>query len=200
MKFIKGGAVLLIAAASIFSGSGVAAFAASDKDLKSLSSFDIGAEPSKSDWRYFIRAPERVREDLWLRKARAGKRLAQWSWGWRLGWVRVCGGSERAFCAEILQEALLDKALVVRAEAATRIGSRFAGSADARVVGLLEQAFRNKHNLRGGRPLFVQQRILYALHQIGDEGQRERATALAATHKDTQAYWRRLVAATEAVE
>jgi hypothetical protein len=200
MKLIKSGAVLAIAAASIFSGPGKAALGASSKAMKSLDSFRIEAEPSKSDWRYFIRAPERVREDLWLRHARAGKRLAHWSWGWRLGWVRVCGGSERPLCAEILKEALFDKALVVRAEAATRVGTRFAGSADTRVVALLEQAFRNKHNLRGGRPLFVQQRILYALHQVGDEGQRERATTLAASHKDTQTYWRRLVASTEALE
>ena len=172
----------------------------SGKYPTSFRTFDIGGVPSQADWKFFIHAPERARIQLWEKNARIGKQLAAWNWGWRLGWVRTCSISGHRICQEILRQALFDKALVVRSEAAVRLGSLFAGTAHPNVVALLEQAYVNKANVRAGRPLFVLQRILYALYQVGDETQRERAEALAAQHSETKVYWRRLVTATEAAE
>lgn len=158
--------------------------------------FDIKAEPSRADWQFFMRANENNRMLLWKKHLKRGKHLKDWSWGWRLGWVRSCAQSKQHTCHQLLAEALFDRALVVRAEAASRLGNLYAGSANNKIIGLLERAFTNKSNTRGGHPLFIQQRILYALHLIGDPSQKNQAKKLAALHPDTREYWRRLEAAT----
>lgn len=200
MKFFKDLALLAIVMAAVIAADSQGLPNEMNNQAKSLGLFDITSAPSKADWRYLIHAPDQVRLQIWEKHAKIGKGLQHWNWGWRLGWVRVCGESDLLLCRQILQQALFDKALVVRSEAAVHVGLRYAGSADPTIVTLLERAFGNKQNLRGGRPLFVLQRILYALYQIGDEQQRERAQTLAAQYRETRSYWQRLVAATEAVD
>ena len=95
---------------------------------------------------------------------------------------------------------LYGKGPVVRAEAATRFGRLFERTGDKVVAGLLEKAYRNPRNSRGGRPLFVQQRILYALHVIGGAEGAGRGQRLASGHPETKVYWARLAAASESVD
>ena len=93
-----------------------------------------------------------------------------------------------------MRQALSDKALVVRAEAATRIGRRYDGSGDAKIVELLTGAYKHHGNSRNGKPLFVQNRILYALHQVGGKDALAEGKSLAGLHPETKSYWTRLVA------
>lgn len=169
-----------------------AVFAAMTNKSRGLEPFDIKKSPQTADWRYFIKASEPERERLWTYHEGRGVGLGQWAWGWRLGWVRVCGASERPICQKILGAALFDKALVVRAEAATRFGRRYEGTADDAIVSLLAKAYRNPRNVRNGKPLFVQQRILFALHRVGGERARSEAAALAAGNAESKSYWARL--------
>ncbi len=158
----------------------------------SLHSFQITTEPARADWRFFIRAPEAGREQLWTYHTAAGRRLGDWSWGWRMGWLRTCARSTRVYCADVMKQGLNDKALVVRAEAATRLGQRFEGSLDQGAVTMLRDAYQNKRNLRHGRPLFVQQRILFALRQIGGDAAKSTGRALAESDTGLRHYWARL--------
>lgn len=162
---------------------------------KGLEELPIGQEPSKADWRYFLKAREADREKLWRYHLAAGRTLASWSWGWRLGWVRACGESKAKFCRTVLEQALVDKALVVRAEAATRLGRLHEGTEDAKVVGMLADEYRDARNFRRGAPLFVTERILFALHQVGGEQAHKAGDRLAASHKTSKAYWAKLKAA-----
>lgn len=166
--------------------------AAGRPNPKNLEQFRWDQEPHGSDWRYFIKASEGDRQKLWDYHTKAGHAFGQWSWGWRLGWVRSCAASKAEFCGKIMRAALTDKALVVRAEAATRLGRRYDGTADGTVVALLADAYRNEKNTRNGAPLFVQERILFALHQIGGQQAEKAGARLAATHKQTAVYWKKL--------
>jgi hypothetical protein len=99
---------------------------------------------------------------------------------------------EEAFCREVLLKGLHDKALVVRAEAATVMGNRFEASEDQELIKELTASYKNPRNLRGKHPLFVQYRILFALHQIGGSAAQTRGAELAALHPQTMNYWQKL--------
>lgn len=157
--------------------------------------FDLHSSPTAADWRYFIRAGEKDRERLWTTQAALGAKFGDWAWGWRLGWVRTCAASERPYCAEIMKSALADRALVVRAEAATRLGRRFEGTGYTAVLGLLAQSYAGSRNLRHGQPLYVQHRILFAIHRIGSKAGTDLGERLAATHPQTRTYWQKLTGA-----
>jgi len=182
----------LLALLSLACGGFSPAGAATLPHAATLGQFNIAREPSRPDWRYFIRAPEAAREQLWTYQVKHGRHLGEWSWGWRLGWVRVCGRSDRPYCAAVLREALFDKALVVRAEAATRFGRLFEHTGNPQVVDLLAKAFRNSRNLRHGKPLYVQSRILFAMRQVGGEHALATGQALAASQPQAAAYWQKL--------
>lgn len=157
-----------------------------------LEPLDIRKEPKQADWRYFLKAPEIEREKLWAYHAGKGLNLGQWAWGWRLGWVRACDKSARPYCQDVLRQALFDDALVVRADAATRIGRLYEGSANGDVARLLAKAYRNPKNLRRGKPLFVQPRILFAMRRIGGDEALKLGETLAARHPESKGYWAKL--------
>ena len=154
--------------------------------------FDFTSEPAQPDWRYFIRAPEVEREKLWQYQLHRGKHLRHWSWGWRLGWVRACSRSDRSYCQGVMREALFDRALVVRAEAATRLGRLYDGSQRDDIIDLLVSAYKDTRNRRRGKPMFVQTRILYALHQIGGPKAKALGSQLASEHELVRRYWQKL--------
>jgi len=161
----------------------------------SFAPFDIHMEPSPADWRYFIRASDKDRENLWTTHVLQGVKLGDWSWGWRLGWVRACSTSPREFCRDILATALFDRALVVRAEAATRLGRRLEGSGDQPTMDLMARSYRESPNLRHGRPLYVQHRILFAIHRIGGPYAADLGLKLSTSHLETKSFWQKLVSA-----
>lgn len=162
------------------------------QDQRAPEEFPLSREPQPQDWHSFIKSPEAAREQLWVYQVARGKKLGDWAWGWRLGWVRVCATSERPFCGDILRQALFDKALVVRAEAATRLGRLYENSHNAAMTKLLAKAFGSERNVRHGRPLFVQERILFALKRIGGDEAQEAGSRLASSHAALAAYWQKL--------
>jgi len=148
--------------------------------------------PDEADWRYFHLLPESERRRLWTLQSKAGKQLKDWSWGWRLGWIRSCANVEEDYCNEIMRQGLRDRALVVRAEAATQLGRSFAGSRDPEIVELLQQAYLHRGNLRRGKPLYVQERILFALKQVGGRKAVATGSRLAGKHPEAKDYWKKL--------
>jgi hypothetical protein len=159
------------------------------KRPNSTEPIDIAKEPSQKDWKRFINSSETRRLKFWSYFAKRGKGFRDWNWAWRVGWVRSCTLSRKKYCAQILSYGLFDKAMVVRSEAAQRVGQRYENTKDPLAIKLLTKAYRNKANSRGGKPLFVQKRILYALRQIGGDPARTAAATLAKDHPESQRYW-----------
>lgn len=110
-----------------------------------------------------------------------------------MAWVRSCTRSSSLDCSRILQHGLFDKALVVRAEAASRLGDRFAGTGHKPVIRVLRTAYGIQQNSRSKKPLFVQYRILHALNKIGGDGV-EVGRRLAINTQSTKDYWTALAA------
>jgi hypothetical protein len=160
--------------------------------------FDIHQAPSQADWQFFLRTPAAKRLELWSYHKSKKLQLKDWAWGWRLGWVRACGDDKNAACSDILSAALQDKALVVRAEAATQIGRLFEDTSNQKAVELLASAYNNPRNLRRGKPLFVQSRILFALSRIGGKKALDAAQSLAKSNPQMQLYWSKLRRSTDA--
>ncbi len=126
--------------------------------------------PTPEDWSSFFESSDKDRLKTGDHIKTYGLTFEDLSWEWRLGWVRACTAASSKVCSDIMQLGLFDKALVVRAEAATRLGQRFAGTGHPPALRLLKTAFAVQQNSRSKEPLFVQYRILSALNQIGGEG------------------------------
>lgn len=156
--------------------------------------FPIEAEMSPLEWQTFLGANEAERRNLWHAQTSKGRQLEDWNWTWRLAWVRVCAQSSEAYCGEIVRQALTDKALVVRAEAIARLGERFqnTGNQYPHVIAALEVAYKHPGNMRNGKPLYIQKRILNALARImGDQGS-QRLQDMAKAHASTYDYWMKM--------
>lgn len=155
---------------------------------------DISSPPSKAEWQHFNRMNQAQLTKLWnYQVARGHKNLGAWAWQWRLGWLRQCVGQAiPKICAELLDQGLKDDAMVVRAEAATTIGIIYRGRPKERIIKNLEKSFMDARNVRHGSPLFVCDRILGALQNIGGELADETATRLANRYPATAEYWAKL--------
>ncbi len=154
--------------------------------------FHIDREPTAPDWQHFHRRSPAQRQQLWEHHAGRGKKLGHWHWAWRIGWARSCAVDSASYCLDVLKAAMQDRALFVRAEAAVRWGQRFRGTSNPQAITILADAYANPRNLRNGKPLIVQERVLFALQEIGGEQARQRATALAASSPTTKDYWQRI--------
>ena len=159
---------------------------------QSPETFNIAGEPSNTDWKYFLGASTKFRESLWNYNVQRQKQLKDWSWQWRLGWLRACSNSVDAYCAKIFESALIDKAVVVRADAATRIGVRFEKTGNLWATTQLALAYKNPKNIRNGTPLYIQQRILFSLKQIGGTNALSTGGKTAKSHKGSATYWEKL--------
>jgi hypothetical protein len=147
------------------------------------------AKPTKSKWKDFFALSTPQQEAL-IGKSR-NPRFNELHWEWRLAWVRACGQGNGPACGQILQLGLFDKALVVRAEAANRVGNRFAGSGHPPAIRILRTAYGIQKNQRNGTPLFVQYRILHALNRIGGDGVKV-GRELAMNLQPTRHYWSKI--------
>ena len=157
-----------------------------------LEVFNIETSPKQSDWQAFFKLQPDVRKKLWDYHAKRSKTLGDWAWEWRLGWVKACGKSSQMYCGLILENALKDQALVVRAEAATTIGNRYAGTGYKRATELLVEAYSNPNNHRNKKPLWVQFRILEAMKKIGGKQTKGQASELSRQDARTQSYWKKI--------
>jgi hypothetical protein len=154
--------------------------------------FDISGQPSPADWEYFFKLDETTRMKLWAYHQKRERKLGHWSWEWRLAWVRTCMKSDKNYCEKVIEQALEDKALVVRAETATRLGTKHAGSKNRDIVNKLAAAFQHPGNQRNGRPMYIQQRILYAISEVGGDYATQTGARLASTNSSTSTYWGKL--------
>lgn len=154
--------------------------------------FSVESTPTAADWRWFHAMPFHKQKALWDTASRQGKRLSDWSWEWRLAWLRACATSTDRWCDDLTRGALFDRALVVRAEAAAKLGERYADTKDRSLVALLEKAYRDPRNTRNGRPVFIGERILFAMKRVGGDHARDAATRLAGASPETRDYWKRV--------
>ncbi|MFW7379444.1 MAG: hypothetical protein ACOH5I_11595 [Oligoflexus sp.] len=156
--------------------------------------FPTQKEPTPSEWQQFLGSSEKIRQELWEFHHRKGRQLRDWSWQWRIAWVRVCSASQLEYCSRIITQGLADPAMVVRAEAANRIGDRFYGTKNQfpNAVQVLINAYPHPENNRHGVPMFVKFRILEALQRIGGSSARDQGKKLAARHPETMKYWEQI--------
>lgn len=164
----------------------------SSNQLKIIEEFEIGKEPATRDWRAFHKAAPEFRKELWTYHQKRKVAFKSWSWGWRLGWVRSCAAAPVGYCQQILESALSDNAVVVRAETATQLGRIYENTKNPKFSALLIKAFNNPKNYRNKKPLFVQQRILFALHQIGNSDAASETKEIAKQHPELASYWTRI--------
>ena len=155
-------------------------------------SFDISKAVTKEDWAFFMQSNARWKKQLWHYHWKRGKSLGDWSWTWRSAWLQFCGRESQKWCFEILQAALFDKALVIRAKAAQMWGRLYSGTGNPKVGGLLEKAYRLKTNNRNGKPLFIKKRILFALKTIGGDENLSKGRILASSDAQMLDYWEKL--------
>ena len=161
-------------------------------DVTKLGGLDIKTEPTPKDWKYFHAMSPRDHQNLWERHEESGIKFRDWSWSWRIGWIRVCTFRPEDYCQGLLIGGLWDQALLVRAEAAYRIGNRYAGTENTSAIEILTKAFSNGKNWRNGKPLKIQNKIIHALYKIGGEGGVLAAKSLAASSDDTKVYFSKL--------
>lgn len=160
-------------------------------------SWEWKKSPSDESWKSFVKLPPSKKAKLWARVHEQGLSFEDMAWEWRLGWVKACSTSEEEWCSSILQHGLFDRALVVRAETAARLGDRFAGTGHKPVLRLLATAYAVKQNSKSSaqasqEPLYVQYRILHAIKQIGGPTGLELGERLARGTQGTAQYWKLL--------
>lgn len=158
----------------------------------SLEEIDISQPPSKRDWKFFHRMPQDKLKSLWNYQVSLGKDLKDWSWEWRIGWIRVCIARNDTYCRALLHKALFDKAMVVRSEIVKRLGEVYENSQNPQVIHLLAQAFRDKRNLRNQKPMFILYHILFSIHQVGGGKSKEIGSNLAKQYIATLRYWNKI--------
>lgn len=148
------------------------------KALPSLAlNIDIKRNPDQREWQYFLRNSLKLQNNIWEEQQRKGITFADWSWGWRILWLKSCGLSQAAYCQDIMAAGLDDVALVVRAEAITQLGLRYQNTHDNKVLAQLQQAFQQQRNFRNGKLMFIHKNILLAITRVG--GKRSTAVRLA---------------------
>ena len=133
--------------------------------LKALE-INIKRNPDQREWQYFLRNGLELQKNIWEEQMRRGVTFADWSWGWRILWLRSCGPSQLLHCKKIMAAGLNDAALVVRAEAITQLGLRHQNSNDRAVLDKLAQAAREPRNFRNGKPMFIHQNIKLAQRRV----------------------------------
>lgn len=153
--------------------------------------FKIDTPPTTAEWQHFNRMNAAQLKRLWHhQKNRGYQKLGDWAWQWRMGWMRRCSeGSMPEVCTNLVLEGLKDEAMVVRAEAANTIAVIYRGKPDQTIIKELSHAFSDPRNVRHGSPLFVCDRILTALHNMGGPTADSVAIGLANKFPTTAAYW-----------
>ena len=133
--------------------------------LKALE-INIKQQPEAREWQYFLRNGLELQQNIWEAHQRRGVGFADWSWGWRILWLKSCGNHWMRHCDGILSAGLDDTALVVRAEAITQLGLRHQDSRNRAVLHKLSQAAREPRNFRHGKPMFIHKNIKLAQRRV----------------------------------
>jgi hypothetical protein len=165
---------------------------AQGSDTHKLVLFDHKKEPSPQDWRYFLKLSTQSQELLWRSFVKKGVNLRDWSWAWRLGWIRACTGNQNKFCEQIFNDGLQDRALVVRAEAITALGRNYEKTEREEIVRKIALAAADKRNFRNKRPMYISQRAIFSLHNVGGEKALKEASKIARTDPVLEVYFKKI--------
>ena len=127
---------------------------------------DIKRNPDQREWQYFLRNGLELQKNIWEEQRRKGIAFADWSWKWRILWLKSCEQSQMQHCEGIMTAGLHDAALVVRAEAITQLGLRHQDSRSKAVLDKLARVAREPRNFRNGKPMFIHQNIKLAQQRV----------------------------------
>lgn len=158
--------------------------------------FDVRRPPATADWKYFHSIKASERSQIWNELTKTSD-LAEWHWGWRLGWIRSCqkdlnrDPKSNFYCFKVLAQACFDEALVVRAEAVSSIGRLYANTDSPKVIDLLTESYRQSGKRKGNHHLSEAKRVLKALYNLGENGKKA-GKDLAQTDDKTLSYWNKL--------
>lgn len=162
--------------------------------LLAAAEFNPMVAPSKMEWQQFHKMSDAQLRKLWTFQEKKGHHeLKNWTWQWRMAWLQRCETkSMPELCPSLLSAGLKDEAMVVRADAATRIGRRYEGQPSKQLSEELTRAYSDTRNSRHGNPLFVCERILEAMQHVGGENLQKTAARLASQHPQTLSYWAKI--------
>jgi len=163
--------------------------------VDSIEVLDISKSPTQIEWQTFNKLSPAKQQQLWNYHSSKGKKLGNWSWEWRIGWVRSClepSKRKENYCEQIIKDGLEDDALVVRSETVKHLGLSYQGSKDLKIIQLLANTYKNARNYRNQKPLFIQRYILFSLKQIQGKQAHSIGEELAAKNIDTKKYWARI--------
>ena len=138
----------------------------------SFNQFDISKPASGEDWNFFKKSELNWKQQLWDYHLFLKKDLSFWHWTWRIAWVQTCNQIDLINdhrCKTIIDQAQIDKALVVRSEVVTVLRELFQGSESDQVVTRLTKIYNDQRNYRNGKPLFIIHNIYNTLQQLGGE-------------------------------
>ena len=141
--------------------------------------------PNKAEWQYFLQKGDDFQRNFWQEHKKKHVNFRDWSWSWRILWLKSCGLSKEAHCIEVLAQGFRDEAMVVRAEAITQLGKRFRGSGNADVLAQLRAAFLEPRNFRHKEIMFIHHNILRAMAMVGGKRSEEMRKALSQRYKIT---------------
>lgn len=163
------------------------------RPLHGAPQFNPMEAPTKMEWQQFHKMSDSQLRKLWTFKGKNGHHeLKNWAWQWRMAWLQRCETkSMPELCPSLLFTGLKDEAMVVRADAATRIGKRYEGQPSDQLSEELTHAYSDTRNSRHGNPLFVCERILEAMQRVGGENLQKIAAKLALQHPETKSFWAR---------
>ena len=134
--------------------------------------------PNQSEWKYFLQQDVRFQKNLWHSKSKRNIRFSDWSWGWKILWLRACSTKTEGYCQHILARGFEDSAMVVRAEAIKQIAKRMQGSGNVAMLRRLQVAFEDRRNFRNRQLMFIHRHILAAMKVIGGKESKDMRMAL----------------------
>jgi len=187
MKFLLR---LLISSSLLMISQGTPAFSKENVEL-----LDIAKSPTQAEWRTFNNLSSKKILQLWSYHSARGKKLTDWSWEWRIGWVRSClkpNNKAKNYCLKVIKDGLSNDALVVRSETAKHLGISYQGSENSKIIKMLVQAYKDKRNQRNQKPLFIQKYILFSLSQIQGKEAKYIGETLANRHSEMKLYWQKI--------
>ena len=138
---------------------------------------------NKSEWQYFLRKDKDFQRNFWQEHKKRQINFRDWSWSWRILWLKSCGLSKEPHCIEVLAQGFRDEAMVVRAEAISQLGMRFRGSSNGDILAQLHAAFMEERNFRHQEVMFIHHNILRAMAMIGGERSEAMRKALSKNYK-----------------
>ncbi len=171
--------------------------------LTTVHSMDFTQEPRVDNWQKFMRLDNRKLEvlgnELDIKNFGSFSKI---NWAWRSAWIKTCqrpdvwGSAEMGVnCRRILENSIIDKAAVIRSEAAKAFGRLFQNSDDRWAIKQLSKSFQSVRSKKRSNPQFVEETIIFALYQINSDAAKKTAQALAKKSPATQAYLQKVLKA-----